>query len=321
MKDAVIALGMGGPSNEGDIEGFLFNLLSDKDLINFHIGERLQRKLAAYIAKRRAAKVTPRYRLIGGGSPQLKHTEEFLAKLKDQYFEISGIELDTFIGMCYFHPYIEDTVQRIAKGEIYRRLYLFPLYPQYCFAAAGIAFKRFFSAAAAYLKGYSAEIVKIDDYHDYPAFIQAAADRINSAAKKLGKSAGEFHLLYSAHSIPMSLANKGDPYPSQIAETARLITEAVKPAEAHLAFQSRVGFGRWLKPTSYDAVKALAARGITEAAVFAPSFINDHIETLYDIDVDLVSFAAGFGITLARGEAFNASDDFAAAAARILLAA
>jgi ferrochelatase len=321
MKDAVIALGMGGPLTESDVESFLFNLLSDRDLINFHLGDTLQRKFAACIAKRRAAKVIPRYKIIGGGSPQLRHTEGFLTELKKRYLESSGTELDTFIGMCYFHPFIEDAVKRIAEGESYRRLYLFPLYPQYCSATTAIAFKRFFSAAESCLKGNPAEIIRIDDYHAAPSFIKAAANRINAAAEKLGKKAGEIPVLYSAHSIPVSLAAQGDPYPSQIAETARLITEAVKPLEAHLAFQSRVGFGRWLKPTSYEVIKTLAARGVKEAAVFAPSFINDHIETLYDIDVDLVSFATGFGIKLARGEAFNASDDFALAAARILTAA
>jgi ferrochelatase len=241
--------------------------------------------------------------------------------VKDCYKRKTSIELDTFIGMCYFHPYIDDAVKRISEsGETYGRLYLFPLYPQYCFATSGIAFNRFFRAAEKYpLSAAAGEIVKIHDYHAHPLFIEASAKRVREAAGMLGKKAEEVHILFSAHSIPESLANKGDPYPKQIEACCGKITEAVKPGGASIGYQSRVGFARWLKPTSPEEIKRLSGVGVKDIAVYAVSFINDHIETLYDIDVDLAAFADGFGVRIARGAAFNSSDDFAAAAAEILI--
>jgi ferrochelatase len=314
MKDAVIALGMGGPSKEGDVETFLFNLLSDRDLINFHLGGSLQRGLARYISKLRTDKVKPRYRAIGGGSPQLRHTEELLAKVKELYHKMAGRELDIFIGMCYFHPYVEDTVNRIAESGDYRALYLFPLYPQYCFATTGIAFKRFYKAVEKFKK--FPETIRIDHYHNAPSFISAAAKRIISA----GKAFSAFHILYSAHSIPMSLEKKGDPYTGQIKECSALITDKVKPSGARVGFQSRVGFARWLKPTTYEVLEEMAAEGIKDIVVYPISFINDHIETLYDVDVDLSARADKLGLNMARAEVFNSDDDFAGAAAEILMA-
>ncbi|MDR2400670.1 MAG: ferrochelatase [Deferribacteraceae bacterium] len=320
MKDAVIALGMGGPSNEGNIEPFLFNILSDRELIDFHIGTFLQRKLAGYIARRRAERVKPRYKIMGGGSPQLKHTEELLAKLRIIYQEKTGIPLDTFVGMCYFRPYIKDTVRQIGGRELYRRLYLFPLYPQYCSATTGIAFKRFYSAAAEFLsKEHSRRIVQINGYHNFPSFIETAADRIKYAARILEKPLSELHILFSAHGIPEKLVKKGDPYPQQIAECVHLIAEKVKPAGASVGFQSRVGFARWLKPSSHEAIAALAAKGVKDAIIYPISFINDHIETLYDIDVDLISYADKLGVNAVRAPSFNSSDDFAEAAAEIMI--
>jgi ferrochelatase len=313
MKDAVIALGMGGPSKEGDVEPFLFNLLSDRDLINFHLGGSLQRRLARYISKLRTEKVKPRYRAIGGGSPQLRHTEELLAKVKEVYQRRAGRELDTFIGMCYFHPYIEDAVKQIADSGAYHALYLFPLYPQYCFATTGIAFKRFYNAAAK-LKEFP-EIIRIDHYYNSPSFISAAAKRIILA----GEAFNSFHILYSAHSIPMSLEKKGDPYTGQIKECTALITDKVKSSGARVGFQSRVGFARWLKPTTYEILEEMAAEGIKDIVVYPISFINDHIETLYDVDVDLSARAEKLGLNMSRAEVFNSADDFADAAAEILI--
>jgi ferrochelatase len=310
---------MGGPSREDDIEPFLANLFADKELINFHIGAFLQKKLAPLIAKRRLKRVKPRYRLMGGGSPQFKLTQELLIKLKEIYESNVGRTVDCFIGMCYSPPYITDAVKEIAlsKGQ-YRRIYLLPLYPHYCAATTGVAFNRFYKAAEALPTEYSDKIVKIDHYYSHPAFIEAAAKRIEAAAAVLGKQMKDIHLLFSAHSIPMSLAESGDPYLEQVVQSVQFICDRLKPCGAATAFQSRTGFAKWLKPTSHEAVAQLAAEGVKDVVVYPISFINDHIETLYDIDVDLNQYAKKAGLNMARAEVFNASEDFAEVLADVL---
>ncbi len=315
MKDAVIALGMGGPDGPDSVEPFLRNLLSDREIINFGIGGTLQNLLATFIAKRRAKSAIEKYALMGGGSPQLDHSKAMLQKVSLQYKELTGRQLDYYVGMCYWHPFIEDTVQKMAELR-YRSVFLFPMYPQYSTTTSGACFNRYNKAIS--LRPPAGRIVRINSFHMYLPFLVISADRIKAAAAKLDTDIKNVHILFSAHSLPRSVVESGDPYENQIHEQASTIAGMITPGSYSVAFQSKLGRQKWLEPSVINELHTLAAKGIKKIVTYPISFINDHIETLVELDVELQEHAKHLGVDMVRADTFNSSDDFAGVVTKLL---
>ncbi|MDR2869707.1 MAG: ferrochelatase [Deferribacteraceae bacterium] len=319
MQDAVIALGMGGPDSISAIEPFLKNLLTDREIIDFGIGDKLQRFIAGRIATKRSAKVAPNYEKMGGGSPQLAHSKALLDKAAQLYLEGTGIELDVYIGMCYWHPFIEDSMKALLAEDSrnpYRRVYLLPLYPQYSIVTSGAAFNRVHKIMA--LTAPKGTVCRISQFHTFEPYLLCLADRIKKAAKKLGLPMSEIHLMFSAHATPKAIADKGDPYVSQLKEQVSKLVELTQPATHSLAYQSKLGKQEWLTPSSLNEIKTLASSGIKNIIVLAISFVNDHIETLIELDEELQTYGESLGLRIVRAESLNSSNDFAIAVAELL---
>ena len=311
MRDVLIALGMGGPDSISAIEPFLANMLSDRKLINFGLGEGLQNIIANFIASRRAKKLAPQYEKMGGRSPQLRLTEALFEKVSVKYAEKTSFGLDTYPAMCYWHPLIRHTAYQLAeknRNAKHRRIILFPLYPQYSSVTTGICFN-LIREAIAEIPPYS-PVVEIYNYHLYKPYLELLAKRIHAGASKIGKQPKDVHILFSAHSLPKAIIDKGDPYVKQITEQCVKLVDMVKPKSFSLAYQSKFGRGKWLSPSVKDELVSLAHRGVRNVVVLALSFVSDNIETLIELDEDLLGEGEMLGLNIARAEMPNDSDDF-----------
>lgn len=318
----VVLFNLGGPDTLADVRPFLRNLFSDPEVIGLPFPFR--QALAWWIAARRAPIARGYYEQIGGGSPLRRLTAQQAAAL-EKALGARG-EYKVVVAMRYWAPFTEDAV---AELTAYRpdRLVLLPLYPQYSYATTRSSLTHFQRVWAA--SGLpSVPIATIAQWHDHPGYLAAMAEQIVKTRARMPEGDGSpVHLLYSAHGIPMSLIDEGDPYQRQIEEGVRLITArlpewAREPTRVHLAYQSRVGRKQWLEPAVEAMLDRLGHEGVRRLLVVPLSFVSDHSETLYEIDILYRDLAAKVGITgFARMASLNDSPTFVAALADLVLGA
>jgi ferrochelatase len=306
-KDLLYVMYMGGPDSIEGIEEFLFNLFSDRTIINFHVGGFLQTLIARRIAKKRAVKVAPEYMKMGGCSPQLPHLKSLLEKVKPMYQELTGRELVTDIGMCYYHPYIEDTAVR-HKSDNYENIYVTTMYPQYSYTTSGVCFSRL-EKSVDFAK--SAKVTK--SWHMNNKYNRCISDRIIKAADKLGRKVSDCYVLFSAHSLPQYTVAKGDQYTQQINQQMHYLAELSGAEKYSLAYQSRTGPVKWIAPFTDKELERLTAAGQDNIIVVPISFVSDHIETLIELDEQYMPQVRDAGLNIVRIESLNDSDDFAEA--------
>jgi len=296
-KTAVLLLQMGGPDSLDAIEPFLLNLFSDRDIIR--IGPAfLQPLIARFIVRRRAPKVEAYYEKIGGKSPIRELTLAQAAALEEKL----GDGFRCFVAMRYWRPTTVEALAAIKKQGI-SRIVALSLYPHYSRATTGSSvneLKRVLEKS-----GIRFEISYIDRFYDHPLYIRALAERIEEGMAGFTER-GEVELVFSAHSLPQSFIDQGDPYLSHIEETVRLVMERLGDVDHHLAFQSRAGPVKWLEPSTEEMLRHLAAHGCKSLLMVPLSFVSDHIETLYEIDIQYAEEAKRLGIdTFRRSPSLN----------------
>ncbi len=258
----------GGVNTFGSYVSFLFKMFQDPRILP--LPKILRLPVAATIALLRAPFGYKKYRIIGG-SPVIPMMKEQAQLIK----ELSGCE--THIACLYSRPLFEEMLKDKTLSFT-----VIPQFPHFSFTTYGCIIDRLFA--------FKRDDVKIaKPYYNHPLFIEAWRKAIMNAYF------GE-HVLFVAHGIPESLVKAGDPYERQIHETARLISESLNISNYSVAFQSRIGPTSWTKPYTEDAIKALAKKGIKEVMVVPISFTNEHLETLYDLDIELKSLASSVGI-------------------------
>lgn len=315
MKDLLFAMYMGGPDSIEAIRPFLKNLFSDRTIINFHIGGFAQNILAGVIAKSRSKKVAPLYEKMGGASPQLKHMKTVLGKTAALYQKETGRELEVRTGMCYYHPYIEDELEKL-NGQEFGTIYVMTMYPQDSYTTSGLCFKRFEEKFKTLdIKG---EVKRIPFWHLNESYNRCLAARIYKAAEKLGKPLSDCHILFSAHSLPEYTLTKGDLYTEHLNEQIEFILNLLSHDKRSLAYQSRTGPVKWLGPETSAKLDELADAGVDNIIVLPISFVSDHIETLIELDEEYISHIKAKGISITRTESLNGSDDFAASLANVI---
>lgn len=302
QKTAVLLLQMGGPDSLDAVEPFLFNLFSDRDIIK--IGPAfLQPLIARFIAKRRAPKVEGYYGMIGGKSPIRELTQAQAQALEAKL----GGDYRCFVAMRYWKPTTIEALAAIKKEGI-SRIVVLSLYPHYSRATTGSSvneLKRVLDEA-----GTQFEVSYIDRFYDHPLYIAALAENIREGLAQFHPLA-ETEILFSAHSLPQSFIDQGDPYLSHIRETVRLVMERFGDTPCHLAFQSRAGPVKWLEPSTEEMLKQLSAQGCKNLLVVPLSFVSDHIETLYEIDVQYSAEAWKLGYAnFRRIPSLNSSPTF-----------
>jgi ferrochelatase len=319
MICGVILLNLGGPDSLEAIKPFLFNLFSDREIIR--LGPSfLQRPLARLISSLRSNKTAGYYRLIGGKSPilditraQAKALEEALnmdpppPSLLHRGKGMTEVKCKVYVGMRYWHPFIEDVVQDMHRDGI-RKVIALSLYPQYSVTTSGSSISKFREAASA----LSMETSCVSSWHTHPLYIDALVAVIDKGLESFSdapsadrtESFRNVPVLFSAHSLPQKIIDEGDPYEKQTRETIEEISKRI-PIRWHLSYQSKSGPVKWLEPSTEDMLRELAARGAKNILVVPISFVSDHIETLYEIDILYKQMADGLGMTLRRTASLN----------------
>lgn len=323
----VVLLNLGGPDSLQAVRPFLYNLFSDRDIIR--LGPSfMQKPIAWLISTLRSKKAEAMYSQIGRKSPILDITtaqagalEKALNKGAGVRGQISEFNYKVYIGMRYWNPFMKETVQKIIDDGIHHLIVL-SLYPHYSKATTG-------SSVADFKKAIAAEDFKIqyiEQWPDFPPYIDALAELVANGITKL--KGNEFNLLYSAHSLPRSFIDEGDPYLDQIKTTiekvnVRLSREPynIPGLKSRLSFQSKTGPVKWLEPSTEDTIINLSKGGCKNLLVVPVSFVSDHIETLFEIDILYKELAAKHGINLTRCEALNTSEKFILAIKELVLAA
>ena len=299
-KTAVLLLQMGGPDSLEAVRPFLLNLFSDREIIK--IGPSwLQPLLARLIVARRTPAVQEKYREIGGKSPLRGLTQAQAEALAAE------LEIPCYVGMRYWHPFTRETL-RTLRDSGQTRLVALSLYPHYSRATSGSSFNDL-TRQLADLDG-DFEVVRIPHFYDHPLYIQALAERIRDGLSGFPDQE-QVELLFSAHSLPQSFIDEGDPYLAHIQTTVRLVMEQFGNIRHHLAFQSRAGPVKWLEPSTDDKLQELATKGCKSLLVVPLSFVSDHIETLHEIDIEYAAEAKKLGIgDFRRVASLNCSPTF-----------
>ncbi|MBI2955908.1 MAG: ferrochelatase [Acidobacteria bacterium] len=320
----VVLFQLGGPDCLDAVEPFLFNLFSDPDIIEFPFSRLTRPAIARLLARRRAAKVREHYREIGGGSPLLELTRAQAAALEAELRR--SLDTRVWVAMRYWHPLIEEVIAQIREADL-DELVLLPLYPQYSKVTTGSSLNEWERRSRR--AGWRMPVKIVPDFYRHTLFLDALVEKINSTLARF--PAGEpVTLVFSAHGVPMSVIEAGDPYQEQTEATVRLVMERGGWSHPHLlCYQSRVGPGRWTEPMLHTALERLrpgagdgGGAGARNVLVIPISFVTEHIETLHEIDLEARAQAASLGF--ARFEmmpALNDSPTFIRALADLVLTA
>ena len=310
----VILLNLGGPDSLRAVRPFLYNLFSDREIIR--LGPPfLQKPVAWLISFFRSKKTKRLYSLIGGKSPILNISRE-QANVLEELLNSSlvtrhgsppptppprggrvreRVKFKTFVGMRYWHPFIDEVVPEMHRSGI-KRIVALNMYPQYSHATTGSSMSRFKKV----LSQYPMEVFFITSWFDHPLYIEALVDVI----KKGLEGWGDVHVLFSAHNLPETLIKEGDPYVEQINGTIKEITKRLN-IQWHLSYQSKSGPVKWLEPSTEEMLKRFAEKGFKNILLVPISFVSDHIETLYEIDILYKGIASRLGLALKRVDSLN----------------
>lgn len=324
---------MGGPDSPDAIKPFLHNLFSDRDIIR--LGPAfLQKTIASIIINRRLKQTIDAYSLIGGKSPladitiaQAKALEKSLNSLPifnppSLPFRKGGMEgfepFKVYVGMRYWHPFIGDAVDRMMKDGI-TRIFALSLYPHYSIATTGSSVKKFEEIVAKYHVEYQC----MTSWFKHPLYIKAMVEKIQQGIEKFKVQDLKFKdekpvVLFSAHSLPQKFVDEGDPYVDEIQGTIDAVARKLD-IQWHLSYQSKTGPVKWLEPTTEHMLRELAGKSVKNVLIVPISFVSDHIETLYEIDILYKEMAQDIGINLKRTESLNISPGFIAALADIVI--
>ncbi|KAG8956113.1 ferrochelatase hem15 [Tulasnella sp. 419] len=306
-------MNMGGPSTLDEVQFFLTNLFSDPDLIPLP----LQKFSAPIIAKRRTPRIVQQYAEIGGGSPILRWTTEQgegMAKLLE---ELVGGRFKSYTMFRYANPLTQDTLDEMRRDGI-KRAIAFTQYPQYSCSTTGSSLMELWRKSKASKDGIEWSV--IDRWGTHPGLVEAFAQNIQATLAQYPESErSSVVLLFSAHSLPMTIVNRGDPYVSEVAATVSAIMDRLGNKNPYrLVWQSQVGPRAWMGPQTSDALKGLAKLGQKNVVLVPVAFTSDHIETLYELDLEYGKEAKEHGLNLRRAESLNASPVFIRALADIV---
>jgi protoporphyrin/coproporphyrin ferrochelatase len=313
----VLLFNLGGPEAIGDVKPFLFNLFSDPDIIRLP-WSAMQKPLAWLISTGRYKKSRGYYEKIGGGSPLRRITDEQARALESE-LRSRGHSARVYVGMRYWNPFIEEALDQIKRDRI-THLVLLPLYPQFSVSTTGSSLNRMEQILGA--NGRVAERVSVvRSWQDDPRYIAALTRTISEELERLpDRHPARTHIVFSAHSVPVRYIEEGDPYLDQTKQTVKLVMERLGPDRPHsLSFQSKVGPVKWLRPSTDEMIRRLAQEGSDQILLVPVSFVSEHIETLYELDILYRDVAEEVGIThYRRAPALNTRPDFIAALASLV---
>lgn len=285
--DAFLLVSFGGPEKPEDVMPFLENVVRGKN-----------------VPRERLEEVAHHYDMFGGKSPINDQCRKLIEALRAE-LDTRGPRLPIYWGNRNWHPFLADTLRQMEKAGVRRAL---------AFATSAYGS---YSGCRQYLEdieraradvGSSIVIDKIRAFHDHPGFIEPMAERVADARGLAGEGA---RVVYTAHSVPTAMAETG-PYVEQLEETCRLVSERAGVGDHDLVWQSRSGPPQvpWLEPDILDHLRALREAGTEEVVVVPIGFISDHMEVLYDLDVEAKQLCDEIGLRLHRAATVGAHPRF-----------
>jgi len=300
-KTGIVLLNMGGPDNQASVAPFLFNLFSDRDIIR--LGPPfLQKPIAWFISRRRAPKSRAIYAKIGGGSPLLD-----ISRMQAGALQTSLLEQGDFvvtIAMRYWPPFADEAVNYLLNQGV-TALTAVTLYPHFSKATTGsslIQLQKSLRRLAPKL-----DVKVISSFPTQPSYVKALAENIKKGVLYFENDGVE--IVYSAHSLPVSFIDDGDPYVEHLTQTIAAV-ELITRRKGRLCYQSRSGPVEWLTPSTPEMIEELARKGCRNILMVPISFVSDHVETLYEIDMLYREQAEKLGMQLRSTESLNTNPLF-----------
>jgi ferrochelatase len=256
--------------------------------------------------------VVERYRAIGGGSP-LPATTRRQAKLVAEELSERGFPSQVYVGMLHARPTIFETAQEI-NSEGRGQVVVVSLAPYRC----EVSTDAYEEAVTKAFDGSDVRLRFTPDWNSHPRYVDALADVLGEA---LSRAPAGTAVIFSAHSLPMRMIEQGDPYADQLAETAAAVAGRLDLPGWVLAYQSVSAAARepWLGPSVEEAMEELARAGVTSVMIDPIGFISDHVETLYDNDVEHREAAEAMGLEFHRCLCLNEHPALIAALADVAL--
>jgi ferrochelatase len=311
----IVLFQLGGPDTPEAIQPFLFNLFCDPDIIDFPFARIGRKPLARLISATRAKKVHHHYSAIGGTSPIRRFTEQQAGALQDR-LTADGFDAHCFVAMRYWHPFTAEAVERLHAASC-DEVILLPLYPQYSSTTTGSSlneWRRLFHD--------DTPVQCVEAFYRHPLYLDALVEKVDEALARFSRFESA-EIVFSAHSVPLAVIEKGDPYQRQIEETVQLVMQRGGWRNRYrLCYQSKVGASKWLQPSLRRTIRDLAAEQVRQACVVPIAFVSDHVETLGEIDHEAREEAASLGITqFEMTSGLNDSPRFIAALADLVITA
>lgn len=297
-KIAVVMFNLGGPDSTSAIRPFLMNFFMDKNIIRLPLPLRFL--LATLISSRRSKREAgDSYGELGGKSPLLENTNAQADALenvleKDSRGTKSDVEFKTFVAMRYWHPMIPQIVREVQEWGA-DKIVIVPMYPQFSTTTTWSSLEVWKKETARL--GLDTPTSMACCYYKNKGFIEASAENIKIEYDKAVKDGHEApRVLFSAHGLPESVIEGGDPYQRQCEETAEVIAEAleIKNLDWQICYQSRVGPKKWIGPSVDEALEE-AALDNKAVVIYPHSFTQEHVETLVELDIEYAEEAKKIG--------------------------
>jgi len=302
--DAVLLVAFGGPQGPADVRPFLENVLR---------GRR--------VSPERIDEVAHHYDRFGGVSPLTALTLAQARALEDT-LRARGLPLPVHVGMRNWHPYLLDTLTEMSGGGVRRAIgVLAAAQRSYSGCTQYRENVRDARVALAATGAPGIEVTYVGDWHEHPGFIEAHADHVSQAFERLPEEhRSRARLIFTAHSIPVAMAERY-PYEKQLRASAERIAEAAARSDWDLVYQSRSGRpgDPWLEPDVCDYLRRERAHGLDSAVLCPVGFLCDHVEVLYDLDVEAADTCREIGVVMARAQAPNTHPRFIEALADAVL--
>jgi len=293
-RTGVVLAQLGGPKTLEDVRPFIRSIIDDPCLVPLPGGAVTRRLLSSAVSLARSPRVRSHYAAIGGGSPILSVTDAQAVALRE---ELGNRDHDVNVVVAQRHaaPDTEAAVAALLSSGV-DRVVLLPLFPQYSATTTGSSEKKLRSVMSA--SGLTVPLHVVRSWCDHPSYLDAQARLVDEILVDLPEDADERPLVvFSAHGLPQRVVDGGDPYLEEIESTVAGVAARLGRSVDHtIAFQSRAGPVKWLAPDVRDVVASAGAEGRRSVVVVPISFVSDHLETLYELDIDLKRHAAEAGV-------------------------
>jgi ferrochelatase len=277
--DALLIVSFGGPEGIDDVMPFLENVVRGRN-----------------VPRERLLGVAHHYEMFDGVSPINQQNRSLIAALKEE-LRANGPELPIYWGNRNWHPMLPDTLREMAADGIKNALAF--VTSAYSSFSSCRQYRQNIADAQAAVGVDAPQVEKLRAFYNHPLFIEANVDRIVRSGFQMLEAGA--HLVFTAHSIPESMAAKCD-YAVQLEETARLIATELRHDNWKVVYQSRSGSPSqpWLGPDICDHLRQLHSDGVTQVVVAPIGFVSDHMEVVYDLDVEARHLADELGVNLVR---------------------